>query len=277
MQERINKTKEEISELEKKKKYLESKVEDDANIDQKCDTLRMEVQEISLRTEKNVDSEVLFKQKNVDRIKISLKQLSTDGEDLKEEIDSWKKSLEEKTKLLNYKKQQDEELTKKFQKMISERDVLQSKVRENEIDSAKKQGDVYSTEQVANNFKIDKARVNAEIENFEMEMLEYPGVEIIKTNKEVLTERLSKAKEILANIGSVNLRSLEVYDSIKKEYDSVKEKAGVISKEKEGILRIIQEIDIKKKKTFLKTLASLNELFQETFLSLVIKGKFGLI
>ena len=233
----------------------------------------MEVQEISLRTEKNVDSEVLFKQKELDRIKISLKQLSTDGEDLKEETDSLKKSLEEKSKLLNYKKQQEEELTKKFQKMISERDALQVKVRENEIDSAKKQGDVYSIEQLMNNVKIDKAKVSAEIENLEMEMLEFPDVEILKLNKEVLHERVSKAKEIIANIGSVNLRSLEVYDSIKKEYDLVKEKAEIISKEKEGILKIIQEIDIKKKKTFLKTLTALNELFSRNFSQLSDKGQ----
>ncbi len=174
LQENINKAKEEISELEKKRKYLESKVEDDSNIDQKCDTLRMEIQEISLRTEKNVDSEILFRQKEFERAKISLKQISSDEEDMKEELASLKKSLEEKNKLLAYKKSQEEELTKKFQKMISERDALQSKVRENEIESAKKQAEVYSSEQETNNVKIDKARVDAEIENLEMEMLEFP-------------------------------------------------------------------------------------------------------
>src|SRR3989344_2570705 len=66
--------------------------------------------------------------------------------------------------------------------------------------------------------------------------------------------RLTKIQEILSNIGTVNLRSLEVYDSIKKDYDEVKGKAETIEKEKEGILKIIHEIDIKKKKTFLKTL-----------------------
>jgi len=276
LQEKINKTKEELSELEKKRKYLESKVEEDTNIDQKCDTLRMEVQEISMRTEKNVNSEVLFKQKEAERFKISLKQILTDEEDLKEELASLKVSFQEKNKLLLHKKQQEEELIKKFQKMISERDVLQAKVRENEIDSTKKQSDSNVMEQVVNNFKIDRAKVSAEIENLEMEMLEYPNVEIIKTNKEALMERLSKTKEILSNIGSVNLRSLEVYDSIKKEYDSVKEKAEIILKEKEGILKIIQEIDIKKKKTFLRTLTELNEIFSRNFSQLSDKGQVWL-
>ena len=61
-------------------------------------------------------------------------------------------------------------------------------------------------------------------------------------------QRLSKIQEELSRTGTVNLKSLEVYDSIKKEYDSIKEKSETISKEKEGILKIITEIDIKKKK-----------------------------
>lgn len=276
LQEKMDKAKEEMNELEKKRKYLESKVEEDSNIDQKCDTLRIEVQEISLRTEKNVDSEVLFKQKELDRYRISLKQLLTDEEDLKEEILSLKKSFEEKTKLLDYKKKQEEELTKKFQKMISERDSFQAKSREKELELTKKQAETNSIEQGINNVRIDKARVDAEIENLEGEMSEFREVEIIKMSKEALNEKLMRARESLATIGSVNLRSLEVYDSIKKEYDSVKEKAEIISKEKEGILRIIQEIDVKKRKTFLKTLTDLNDIFSRNFSQLSDKGQVWL-
>ena len=107
-------------------------------------------------------------------------------------------------------------------------------------------------------------------------MLAYDGIEIIKSNKENLLERLAKAEEIISQIGAVNLRALEVYDSVKKEYDSVKEKTEIISKEKESILKIIQEIDVKKKKTFLKTLNSLNEIFERNFSQVSIKGKVSL-
>ena len=51
-------------------------------------------------------------------------------------------------------------------------------------------------------------------------------------------------------MGPVNLRSVEVYDEIKKEYDAVNEKANSITKERESILRIIHDIDIKKKESF---------------------------
>jgi chromosome segregation protein len=104
-------------------------------------------------------------------------------------------------------------------------------------------------------------------------MLSFSGVEIIKSNRrELLVEKLAKIQDILSRIGSVNLRSLEVYDSVKEEYDSIKDKVGIISNEKEGIMKIIHEIDIKKKKTFLKTLNELNEIFSRNFIQLSTKG-----
>lgn len=53
----------------------------------------------------------------------------------------------------------------------------------------------------------------------------------------------------------------------------MKEKADLIEKEKLGILKIIHEIDIKKKKTFLKTLEALNDIFSRNFSQLSTKGQ----
>ena len=97
-----------------------------------------------------------------------------------------------------------------------------------------------------------------------------------ETNKESLQERLAKTQEILSRIGSVNLRSLEMYDEIKKEYDAVNEKVQIISKEKESIMKIIHEIDIKKKKTFMNTFNNLNEIFSRNFAQISTKGQVSL-
>lgn len=276
LHEKILKVKEELSELEKTKKRLEKSFEDNSNIEQKYETARIEVQEISLRTEENVSSEISFKQRELERARISLKEKLRNEEDLSIEIEEIKKRIDEDENLLDKKRMQEEELTKKYQKLISERDGFQLKIREIEQELSTKQNSIYNTEQAANEIKIDKARVDAEIENLEREALDFPNVEIIKTNREALSERLAKTQEILSGMGSVNLRSLEVYDSIKKEYDSVKEKADIIAKEKEGILKIIQEIDVKKKKVFLQTLKDLNDIFSRNFSQLSTKGQVSL-
>ncbi|MEN7982147.1 MAG: chromosome segregation SMC family protein [Nanoarchaeota archaeon] len=273
IREKQESTKKEFEELSKRKKSLENNFEENSNIEQKYETLKVEIQEISLRNEENVNSEILFKQREFERAKISLKQLQRDEEDLSEELIIIQKNLKEKEELLEKKKIQDEELNKKFQKLISEKEFIQNKIRESESSLAIKQNNVYNVEQGINNFRIEKARVGAEIENLEIEILEFPNVEIIKTNKESLMHKLNKTQEILSNIGSVNLRSLEVYDSIKKEYDTIKEKVEIISNEKEGIFKIIHQIDIQKKKAFLKTLTELNEIFSRNFAQISTKGQ----
>jgi chromosome segregation protein len=87
-----------------------------------------------------------------------------------------------------------------------------------------------------------------------------------------LEEKLQKAQATLETIGSINMRALEVYDEVKKEYDVVKEKVDTLEKEKLEILKIIEEIDKKKKKVFMKTFTAINNLFSENFSRLTTKG-----
>jgi chromosome segregation protein len=232
----------------------------------------IEVQEISLRSTENVSSEISFKQKELERSKISLKQLLRNIEDLNEDLEINIKEREKDENTLEWKKEQENELNKRFQKLISERDELHKDIRENELKISGNQNLIHNEEHKVNLSSIEKARISAEIENFETDMLEFNDVEIIKAKKDSLIEKLGRTKEILSKIGTVNLLSLEVYDSVKKEYDNIKEKTNIIEKEKEDILKIISEIDLKKKKTFMKTLNSINEKFSRNFSSLSSKG-----
>ncbi len=272
LQEKIDLLKKELSELHKREKNLENNFDANSNIEQKYETLRIEIQEILSRNKENITSEISFKQMELERLRISLNQLMREEEDFGKELEELKKEMNEKERTLEKKKKIEQELIEKFQKLISERDALQKKIRENEAKLSANQNIIYNIESDINNLKIDKARLDAEVENFEIEMLNFPDVEIIKASKDMLLQKLTRAQEIISRIGSVNLRSLEVYENIKKEYDSIKEKTEIINKEKEGILRIIHEIDIKKKKTFMKTLISLNEIFSRNFSQLSEKG-----
>ncbi len=273
LQEKIDILKGELTELSKRKKNLEINFDETSNIEQKYETARIEIQEISLRTKENINSEISFKQREFDRSKISLKQLNREEEDLIQELKALNSEMNEKEESLEKKKAQEQELIKKFQKLISERDALQKNIRESESTLSTNKNSIYNIEQQMNNLKIDRARVNAEVENLETEMLGFPNIEIIKAGKDALLIKLTKAQEIMSRIGSVNMRSLEVYDHVKKEYDLIKEKTEIIAKEKESILKIIHEIDIKKKKTFVKTLTALNENFSRIFSQLSEKGQ----
>ncbi len=276
LQEKIDKAKKDISVLEKRRKFLDENFDENSNIDQRYNTLKIEIQEASMKIEENIDSEISFRQRELERIKINFKKIVSDEEELEEELKENEKAKEEKESILEKRKEQEEELSRKFQKLISERDMLQKKIREEESVLSAKRNTVHNIEQSINNLKIERARFDAEIENLEIEMLGFQNVEIIKASKDALIQRLNKTQEALSRIGNVNLRSLEVYDSIKKEYDAVSKKAEVITKEKQGILKVIHEIDVKKKRAFLKTLYELNDIFSRNFSQLSTKGQVSL-
>ena len=273
LQEKIEKLKSELKEIEVRKFKFEKDFDENSNIEKKYETAFIEVQEISLRSRENIDSEVDFKQRELERSKISLKQFLREEDDYEEELEDTKKLIQDKEDILEKKKRQEEALSKKFREFIQTRDACQMQIRKLEQDLSNQNNFFHNKEQEINNLKIEIARVGAEIENFETEFLQFKEAEIISASRENLAERLVKIQEILSGIGSVNLRSLEVYDSIKKEYDLIKEKADIIEKEKEGVMKIIHEIDIKKKKTFLKTLVELNEIFSRNFSQVNTKGQ----
>ena len=272
LQEKIESIKKELTEIEKVRKKLEKDFEENSNIEHKYATAKIELQEISIRSEENVSSEISFKQRELERAKISLKQIQRDEEEFREELLENKKIFNEKETMLEKKRKQEEELSKRFQIMISDRDSQQKKIREEETKLMERQNAIRNIEIQINNLNIGKARFSAEIENLEIDMLEFNNVEIIKMNREALLERINQTRDSLSKIGSVNLLSLEVYDNIKKEYDLVKEKADIIGKEKESIMNTIKEIDNKKKKTFMKTLNELNDIFTRNFSELSTKG-----
>lgn len=273
LQKKADETKAEISALMKKEKALDEEVTANSGIEEKYESLKAEFQDISTRTRETVDAEISFKEREIDRIRSSIKQAISEEQELIEELSAFSETFAEKEELLEKKRHQEEELSMKFNKMISDRDSLQRKNRDIELEISKKQNDIHSLEQETNNLKIEKARIDAEAENFQVDLATYSGIQIIKAPREAMVERLSKAQQIFLSIGSVNLRSLEVYDAIKKEYDSIKEKAETIEKEKSGILKVIEEIDVKKRKVFLQALKNLNELFSRNFSELSFKGE----
>jgi len=132
LRQKIENSKNELVELEKKQNTLEKQFREDSNIEHKYETVRMEIQEISLRNKKNINSEISFKERELERSKISLKQFLREEEDLNEEITETRKHIKQKEEILEKKKEQERELSKRFHKLISERDELQNKIRMNQ-------------------------------------------------------------------------------------------------------------------------------------------------
>ena len=73
-------------------------------------------------------------------------------------------------------------------------------------------------------------------------------------------------------IGSVNMRALEVYDEAEKQYNEFLEKKEKLGMEKNDVLAMMKEIEGKKKDIFMKTFEIVNDNFKNFFGMLTTKG-----
>lgn len=262
-----------LSALIKEKDNLEKLQEKFKDVEGRYEQTLLDIEEISSRTEQNIDVVLEGKIRDLEQTKLIIKQSFRDEEDLKQEVSEHSQDIDEKSNLLEKKEEQDIKLKEKFQKLFNERTSIQKQIQDLNTDLVNKQHESQSIDNSINESKIGKARIDAERETLEIDFQPFIGEEIIKASIESLKETLEKSQSSLNLIGSVNLRALEVYDEIKKEYDSIAEKVKTLENEKEEIMKIIAEIDIKKKKSFMKTLSAINELFTRNFMQLSVKGE----
>ena len=268
----------EIESLSKKKESFDKMIEMTKISEEDYERLRLEVNELMRSEERNLGIEITSRQRELDRIKLAIKQNIRDKGDIIEELAELKENLEEKGEIVNEKEGKAEELKKKYQKMFEEKNKLQDKVRVFESQLIKEQNEKRNEESNVNNMNIEKAQINARLDTLNEELTEFKkDIEFLNIPVDKLRDKLHNAESILSQIGSVNLRALEVYDDIKAEYDKIREKVEQLDKEQEGILKIINQIDRKKKKTFMETLNDINILFSRNFSSLSTKGEVSIV
>ncbi|MEK6891400.1 MAG: chromosome segregation SMC family protein [Nanoarchaeota archaeon] len=263
----------EITDLENHSKNIEKKVQEKEMVEDKYQRLLFEIQEVSSRTEENLDTTLLYKERETESIKNVVKNIIRDQIEIDNEIKSISQELKDNQKKLNEKEKSSKELSEKFNKLFEERSSIQEKIKNKNIILINHQNGLNRVDDVINNLKVSIAGISASKESFEFELKEFPNIEFLPGSKQTIEERLEKSEKLISEIGNVNLRALETYDAIKEEYDKIAEKATQLENERDQILKIIEEIDIKKKKVFMKTFTAINDLFTRNFSQLSVKGR----
>ena len=267
-----NLSEKELKNLETKKSGFTNNLSKIKLSEEQYENLKLEVNELHRSEERNLGVEITTKQRELERIKLAIKQIIRDKQAITEDLLDLGDGFEEKQELINEKEEQAEILKRKYQKMFNEKNNIQDKVRLFETNLLKQQNTRRLLETDVNNMNITKAQITARKETSEQELEEFGKIEFLQLPRDRLKEKQQKTKAILLRIGNVNMRALEEYSKVKEAYDKIKEKVEQLENEKEKILLVIAQIDRKKKKTFLTTLRQVNELFSRNFMQLSTKG-----
>jgi chromosome segregation protein len=81
---------------------------------------------------------------------------------------------------------------------------------------------------------------------------------------------------MVEQVGSVNMRALEIYDAVEKEYNSLREKKDKLGLEKNDVFAMINEIEGKKKELFVGCLKHVESNFKQIFSEMSQKGEASL-
>ena len=108
--------------------------------------------------------------------------------------------------------------------------------------------------------------MTAELEGLQAEYKQYDGVPVFKDkDEETIKKEIWEFEKMVKDIGAVNMRALEIYDQVEKEYASVQEKKATLVREREDVLMMMNEIETKKKDLFLNSYDVVNKNFQQKF------------
>jgi len=227
---------------------------------------------------RNIALEIELAKKELERIKDIVKKSALEKKDFENLISSFKEDYGKKKKDVEEKEKLEKKIRSTFDKMLLKKSQLQGELKKQEIILREEQSRQREIEGEVNTHNILKARIDAESEVLEQEVKEYEDIrqELEKANiasRAELEARIDRNERALQELGSVNLRALEVYDAVKKEYDEIDGRVKKLEEEKQEILKIIEEVDKKKRLAFMTTFNAINVSFSENFNALDNKGR----
>jgi chromosome segregation protein len=207
-----------------------------------------------------------------------IKQHDKETQEFKEEEKRLDVLIKTSGKAVSEMEKKETQFQQNYKELFNKRNKISETIQKDESYIAVEDQKIKSVEEKVNTYNIDKAKVVAEKEALEREYDEFKGVKLRQhISMDKLKDDIRKFEQMLQQIGNVNMRALEIYEDIRREYDGLLAKVDNLQKEKDDVLEMMAEIDSKKKQTFLKTFKELAKNFTDIFSQLSTKGEASLV
>lgn len=208
------------------------------------------------------------------KIQHILKQHEKEKEDFLKEKKELQGLIKTQEGELGEKEKKQEQFYIQFKALFARRTKLGDEVNKLEADIMIKDNSTREYELKNNTTALENAGVKAELAGIEEEFRQYEGVPLFKEKSdEDIEKEIRQFEKMMADIGAVNMRALDIYERAEKEYKELLKKKDKLGTEREDVLIMINEIDTKKKELFMRTYDVLNENFKRIFATLTTKGE----
>lgn len=153
-------------------------------------------------------------------------------------------------------------------------EIIEIKKQTLEIDNKimelrKKRKTIYDQRIIAedelNKLRINRARLEAALDNIKSEFENYKNKETYDMKPEVLESKINESLKKINSLGLINQRALEEYDQQKIIYDDLKQKVDKLTEERNRVFSMMGEIEGKRRECFMKTFKSVAMHFKTVF------------
>lgn len=241
--------------------------------EQKKDELKEEIMKINSDIKSSDDRIKTIHKPEKEKTEKIIKQHQNEKKDFEENLKKLKERIKEQNKELKDKEAKEKKFKEQFKVLFSKRNKINDEIQKLTNKVNDKEARIKDLETKANNYSMNNAKYKAELDALKEEFKEYEGVEILNKNKDTLKENIKKYENTLNELGSVNMKSLEIYDNVEKEYNKLEEKKEKLKAEKQDVLMMINEIETKKKDLFMQAFDKTNKSFNNIFKNLTTKGE----
>ncbi len=283
IQDRLARLTRELTDIKVEKQKLRARISEMRNptvlaelntFEQKLSELRERLIQIesSIKNANMQTTNILLPEKeNIVKI---LNQHTKEEERFREDMKHLREKIKAQETELTEKEKKQKMFYGKYKGLFVQKDKLSSSLQKDETRLIRLDEAIRGTEQKANTLSIDIASVKAELAGLYEEMKRYKDIPLFKgRTEEELKKDVWQMERQLEQAGNINMRALEVYDQIEKEYNGLIEKRKKLSSEKEDVMVMINEIETKKKDIFMKTFDVIDNNFQAMFSGLTTKGE----
>jgi chromosome segregation protein len=248
-----------------------------AAFEEKRNEINEEIAKLNGET-KNIDVQInTIYLKEKEKIQETLKQILKEEDEFKTEIEYIQKETEEKNKELKKKESIAKDFHSKFRSLFEKRAEISEEIAKNESTISNKIDESRKVEIKSNTLTLKHAELASELAGMQQEFQQYEGVQLLENRtEEQLKYEISKFEKMKTGIGTVNMRALEIYDNVEKEYKNLLEKKDTLVKEKDDVVKMMDEIEEKKTDLFMKNFDVINNNFKNIFSQLTTKGEANL-
>ena len=270
--------------LRKEKFEIREKINTDPKIKENLNRLENKISEskerfMNFNSEfKTIDNQINMYKEEENKIVKIISGHEKEIEEFKKELLNLKDVVKNKKSSLKDKEKIENQFYSKFKDLASIRNKLMNEIQKHEIASRSDEDRVETIRSRMNDISINRAKIVSEMEGLEKEFEEYKDGKVRRgVSVEALTSEIKEFEKMVNNIGNVNMRALEIYDEISKEYENLLDKTNKLKSEKDDVLEMIQEIEGKKKGVFMKTFNVISKQFTDIYDKIATKGQAVLL